>query len=268
MWVLFLALWGFWKAPPALLEPPLLPFAHAHNDYVHPHPLTDALACGFCSVEADVWAVEGKLLVGHALSDTRPERTLEALYLNPLKDKTLKNHGHVYSEKESFTLVVEFKSSAESCYPLLQKLLQQYRSMLTSYHNGKPTPRAITVLITGNLPRTQLLEEKDRLMALEGVASDLDTDAPVSLIPQLSVPWGSVVKWFGVGVCPESERTKLREFVAKAHKEGRKVRFWGVVNTPDLWKTERECGVDCLNIDQLERFQKWAKESGSSLQSR
>ncbi len=33
--------------------------AHAHNDYHHALPLLDALAHGFCSVEADVFLVDG-----------------------------------------------------------------------------------------------------------------------------------------------------------------------------------------------------------------
>ena len=46
-------------------EPTPLVHAHAHNDYEHKRPLFDALEQGFCSVEADVWLVEGKLLVAH-----------------------------------------------------------------------------------------------------------------------------------------------------------------------------------------------------------
>src|SRR4051812_44226103 len=39
--------------------------AHAHNDYLHPRPLFDALDQGFTSVEVDVFLVNGQLLVGH-----------------------------------------------------------------------------------------------------------------------------------------------------------------------------------------------------------
>jgi hypothetical protein len=39
--------------------------AHAHNDFQHERPLFDALAHGFTSVEADVWLVNGELLIGH-----------------------------------------------------------------------------------------------------------------------------------------------------------------------------------------------------------
>ncbi len=36
-----------------------LPQAHAYHDYHHARPLLDALAHGFCSVEADVFLVDG-----------------------------------------------------------------------------------------------------------------------------------------------------------------------------------------------------------------
>jgi hypothetical protein len=51
-------------APPVA---PIVPLAnaHAHNDYEHKRPLFDALDNGFTSVEADVFLVDGKLLVGH-----------------------------------------------------------------------------------------------------------------------------------------------------------------------------------------------------------
>src|SRR5262245_1989348 len=54
--------------------------AHAHNDYEHAHPLFDALDQGFASVEADIYPVDGELLVGHNRRDLKPERTLESLY--------------------------------------------------------------------------------------------------------------------------------------------------------------------------------------------
>ncbi|HET6325009.1 MAG TPA: hypothetical protein VFG04_09940, partial [Planctomycetaceae bacterium] len=46
-------------------EPTPLIRAHAHNDYEHKRPLFDALDQGLCSVEADIFLVDGQLLVGH-----------------------------------------------------------------------------------------------------------------------------------------------------------------------------------------------------------
>src|SRR5262245_38461023 len=59
--------------------------AHAHNDYEHQRPLLDALDQGFCSVEADVWLVDGQLRVAHDLKDAQPERKLQKLDLDPLR---------------------------------------------------------------------------------------------------------------------------------------------------------------------------------------
>ena len=62
--------------------------AHAHNDYEHERPLYDALDHGFKSVEADIWLIDGELVVSHddpRLPTTEePQGTLESLYLKPL----------------------------------------------------------------------------------------------------------------------------------------------------------------------------------------
>src|SRR5437016_4155385 len=78
------------KSPTPLIR------AHAHNDYEHARPLLDALEHGFCSVEADIWLVDGKLLVAHDLDKVKPERTLQALYLDPLRERVRRNGGRVY----------------------------------------------------------------------------------------------------------------------------------------------------------------------------
>ena len=70
------------KQQPVTLNP--LVRAHAHNDYYHKRPLLDALASGFCSVEADVFLKDDTLLVGHFRFELRKVRSLEALYLKPL----------------------------------------------------------------------------------------------------------------------------------------------------------------------------------------
>src|SRR6478672_10049819 len=68
--------------------------AHAHNDYEHTRPLFDALDHGFTSVEADVWLVDGQLFIGHDAPD--PTRTLQSLYLDPLRRVVHANGGTAY----------------------------------------------------------------------------------------------------------------------------------------------------------------------------
>src|SRR5713226_4549315 len=94
-------------------DPVPLTRAHAHNDYEHARPLLDALDHGFCSVEADIYLVEGKLLVAHDRNKIQPERTLQALYLDPLRERVRQNGGRVYRGGPSLTLLIDVKSDAE-----------------------------------------------------------------------------------------------------------------------------------------------------------
>src|SRR5437660_4910717 len=98
----------------ALADPPapaVVPLrrAHAHNDYEHARPLLDALDHGFCSVEADVHLVDGELLVAHTRFQVKKGRTLQALYLDPLRERAKKNGGRVYPGGPEFVLLVELK---------------------------------------------------------------------------------------------------------------------------------------------------------------
>jgi hypothetical protein len=102
--------------------------AHAHNDYWHSHPLYDALDHGFTSVEADVFLVNGELLVGHDWSELRPDRTLRSLYLDPLKKIIQQNGGSVYPEyPHDFFLWIDVKTDGEFTYRVLHEQLLQYQ---------------------------------------------------------------------------------------------------------------------------------------------
>jgi alkaline phosphatase len=58
--------------------------AHAHNDYEHEKPFYEAFSLGFGSIESDVYAVNGQLLVAHDVKDLKASRTLQNLYLEPI----------------------------------------------------------------------------------------------------------------------------------------------------------------------------------------
>jgi hypothetical protein len=74
--------------------------AHAHNDYEHDRSLYDALDHRFKSVEADIWLVDGELVVAHDAEDVPQAAeqgiTLRSLYLEPLRQRVKQNRGSVY----------------------------------------------------------------------------------------------------------------------------------------------------------------------------
>src|SRR5215510_9443165 len=124
--------------------------AHAHNDYEHTRPLLDALDHGFCSVEADIHLVDGQLLVAHGRSQVKTERTLEALYLDPLRERVKKNGGRVFLNGPEFILLIDIKADWHATYPVLREKLKQYSDILSTFRDGSKQTNAILAILTGN----------------------------------------------------------------------------------------------------------------------
>ena len=238
-------------------EPVPLVHAHAHNDYEHKRPLLDALDHGFCSVEADVFLVDGQLLVAHVRSGVKPERTLQALYLDALRERVKKNSGHVYPAGPEFTLLVELKSDWQTSYPVLRGILKQYAEMLTTFRDGAKETNAIRVIITGHRAKEMFDGEAIRYASMDGDLADLDSGASADLIPWISSYWGQSFKWRGSGTMSEADQQKLKDIVAKAHQQGRLVRFWGAPDQPVFWGAMLTNGVDLINTDDLDGAQKF-----------
>lgn len=228
--------------------------AHAHNDYEHKRPLLDALEQGFCSVEADVYLVQGHLLVAHDPWDLKPERSLQALYLDPLKKRVDDNGGRVFRDGPVFTLMIDVKSDAASSYAALREALKPYTAMLTVYGKDKVLEeKAIRIVISGNRDRATMAAEETRLAALDGRMGDLDATAPApaALVPWVSGDWARTFKWKGEGAMPEEEFKVLRGLVEKAHAQKRLIRFWGAPEGQAVWRVLFDAGVDLINTDDL-----------------
>jgi len=234
-----------------------LPQAHAHNDYEHKRPLLDALDHGFCSVEADIYFTNGALLVAHDADKVDPKRTLEALYLDPLRQRAKQNGGSVYSKGPPFMLLIDFKTEAKSTYAALRPVLEKYRDILTKFTSSETRTGAVTVVLSGNRPISTVAAERERLVGIDGRLPDLDESPSPHLVPLVSDNWTKFFEWRGEGVLPESERSKLKAFADRAHAEGRKIRFWAVPDTEAGWRVMREAGVDLINTDDLAGLQKF-----------
>lgn len=244
--------------PPAEKKAPVpLPRAHAHNDYLHPRPLLDALDQGFTSVEADIFLVKGELLVAHTRRELEEGRTLRKLYLDPLARRVKENGGQVHRGARHFQLLVDIKSDAESTYLALREVLEEYRSMLTRVEKGKHVPGAVTVVLSGNRPWELVEKQEVRLVGVDGRPGDLVSDRPHHLMPLVSERWGKLFRWRGEGPFPTDEREKLEAILEKAHAKKRRVRFWATPELPRVWEVLVEAGVDHVNTDQLVKLRKF-----------
>lgn len=105
-------------------------------------------------------------------------------------------------------------------------------------------------MLSGNRPRCLVAADPERLCVIDGRLPDLDSDPSPKLVPLVSDAWGNHFDWKGFGEMPDDERDALATFVARAHAQGRRIRFWGGPDTRDAWRTQRELGVDLVNTDR------------------
>ncbi|GHF29659.1 hypothetical protein GCM10010218_08530 [Streptomyces mashuensis] len=246
------------QAAPRTPGLPPLRRTHAHNDYRHPHPLTDALSHGFCSVEADIWLDDGgALLVGHDAGDLDPRRTLESLYLEPLLRLVRAHHGRVHRGYDvTLQLLIDIKTPGDPTYRELSRHLRPYRAMLTSCDRGHVRRGAVTAVVSGDRgARGPMEAERTRYAFYDGRPADLG-GPPASFAPLISDDWTAHFTWRGTGPMPAAERAALRRTVATAHAEGRRVRFWATPDEPGpareaVWRELLAAGADHLNTDDL-----------------
>jgi glycerophosphoryl diester phosphodiesterase len=240
-----------------------LPLAHAHNDYDHAWPLLDALDHGFTSVEADVWLVDGKLLVAHDRDDVRPGRSLERLYLSPLEQIQRMNGGSVYPGWHgSLELLIDVKSKAGPTYAALDDALRRHPGLLTSFTGDQTHRGAVTAVVTGHRARAAMAAQPLRYAGYDGRLSDLISREPASLMPLVSVDWTETFTWDGNGTMPADEQQRLHDIVATAHAHGYRLRFWDTPDDPGpartaVWRKLVEVGVDEINTDDLAGLQEF-----------
>ncbi|MET9383286.1 phosphatidylinositol-specific phospholipase C/glycerophosphodiester phosphodiesterase family protein [Streptomyces sp. NPDC002928] len=232
--------------------------AHAHNDYEHSRPLLDALGHRFGSVEADIYLVGDQLLVAHDPEDLDPSRTLESLYLDPLAARVRANQGAVYrGYRTPLQLLIDIKTEGSSTYLELDRRLQRYPHLFTTYAHGRVHSGPVTAVISGDrAARTPMEAQTVRRAFYDGRLTDLGSSAPASFVSLISDNWTLNFSWLGAGAFPEAERQKLTGIVRAAHARGQKVRFWATPDTAGpardaLWTELLAAGVDYLNTDDL-----------------
>ncbi|KAM0345161.1 hypothetical protein ACHAPU_006796 [Fusarium lateritium] len=244
---------------------------HSHNDYWRPMPFYSALNAGCVGIEADVWAVQNELYVGHDLGGLSTDRTLTSMYIRPLMELLQSRNLHrdpdlpplgAYGRKPYHTMVllVDLKSNPNTSWPLLLERLEplRQRGWLSHVKDGKFVSRPVTVVGTGD---TEL-----RLVNEETPSRDVFFDAPLDQLGEdlydslnsyyTSVSFEkSIGKVGSKGLKPE-QLEKLRGQISLAHKQGLKTRYWGMPYWPlqvrdQLRDTLIDEGVDVLNTDDL-----------------
>lgn len=233
----------------------LLVGTHAHNDYLHPSPLYDALTLGFSTIEVDVYLINDKLYVSHLppliLDDSQ---TLEQLYLKPLY--------HLYQIYPAFfpklnqanlTLMIDIKTEKDSTYDKIKETLLPFTDMLSSWRGDKHYPGAISILLSGNRPIEKVRKEPLRIVQIDGRITDLGKNYPASLMPIISDNYTSICQkqWFG-NTPNKKNMARIRSIAQQIHQSGKQFRLWNIHDNLKTWKKLLDAGVDVINTDDIE----------------
>lgn len=230
---------------------------HSHNDYVHQHPLFDALGNGFKSVEIDVWLHHGKLVVDHEGTGLDSKKDFEELYLRPVSERVKQHGGWVYDADSTPTIfMVEFKNDGEACYLKLKELIAKYKGLFCDrYGHGGP----VKILITGNKPWKTLLQGNELYATADGNISQSADSTPAYILERVSDPYGNFFTWRGKGTMPALQKERLDSLVKIAHEHNRQIRFYALPQNEKVWKAMMDAGVDWINIDKLDEFASFYK---------
>jgi len=219
-----------------------VPLRHAHNDYWHPHPLRDALAADYESIEADVHLLQGELYIGHDQPDVRPRWTLQGVYLDPLVQLFRDDPEHI-----PLVLVVDIKSSQAAALARLDAVLRNstYATLITRFPGGGAEPewKPLVVYVTAPPDTMDDLQELvmetalPRVMGVDGFVRHLSDPRLADVLLALYVDH---TNW-----------EQLAPF-GDAAERGILVRSVDTADDPDTWGAMREAGVTALSSDHLQ----------------
>jgi hypothetical protein len=231
-----------------------LEHAHAHNDYEHARPLLDALERGFNSVEADVHLVGGRLLVAHSRDSVDATRTLESIYLAPLRAYVQQHGGRAYAGPQPLTLLIDVKSDSEASYVAIDSLLRRYADLFTIFAGGEVIDGPVVAVISGERAIGTMRRAHVRFAGIDGRIADLSATSRASsaVMPLISDSWDRITKWKGEGPMPANVRRDVMRVVELAHKHGQRVRFWGTPDNEVVWQLLLDAKVDLIGADDLD----------------
>ncbi|HLN54518.1 MAG TPA: phosphatidylinositol-specific phospholipase C/glycerophosphodiester phosphodiesterase family protein [Bacteroidales bacterium] len=230
--------------------------AHSHNDYANVIPFWIAYYNHFSSIEADIWLVNNELFVAHDNRDIKPERTLKALYIQPLVNMVRYNGGKPWHDYPSgLQLLIDLKTEGVATLNMLTEMLKEYPDVFDPAANRD----AVRIVISGNRPDPSLYSKYPSFIFFDGIIGNVYSNEQLMRIPLFSENLKSVIKWDGTAPISEDDRKKLVFMVDSIHAMNKKVRFWNAPDNQEAWITLLNAGVDYVNTDHINQLATFLK---------
>jgi alkaline phosphatase len=230
----------------------------AHNDYERPVPFHTAYNLEVGYIEADVFLKGDDLLVAHHEHEIEDERTLQALYLEPLLQEVVKNDGFAYPEHDMrLTLMIDLKTEGIAT---LGKLVE----ILTSYPKLLQTP-TLNFLISGNVPSPAEWKNYPSYIYFDGRPGNNYSPDELQRISMISTSFREHVEWDGTGKVPLAGQRKITALTKQAHRFGKKFRFWATPDTENAWREFMRLNMHVIVTDNPEGLNAFLKSKKQAL---
>ena len=227
---------------------------HSHNDYEQSTPFWMAWQEQFGSIEADIWVVNGTVIVGHDTNEIKSGRTLEEYYVKPLLSCVEKNNGHPYADPaRKLQILIDVKRDSVNTLAALIALLDKYPAL-------EHTPGLIWV-ISGNRPAPGSYATYPPFIAFDGVLHYNYTPTELARIAMMSDDLRYYTRWDQKTGIPDTARHTLEAAVRSAHQLHLPVRFWDAPDFPAAWATLKDLQVDYLNTDHIRELAAWLRKN-------
>ncbi|QEC78719.1 alkaline phosphatase [Mucilaginibacter ginsenosidivorax] len=216
--------------------------AHSHNDYKNNIPFYRAYEKGFGSIEADVYAVNGQLMVAHDKKEISAKRSLKILYIDPLIEKFNRD------PQRHLRLLIEIKEDYKAILPLVISELKP----LEKYFAYDGHPGRLSIVMTGAVPPAAVMPNYPDWISFDVDHLDGFTAAQWKKIGLVSFPLSKYVHWNGKGVFNADEIKRIKGGIDSVHNAGKKVRFYETPDTKSSWLAMLRLGVDVIGTDDIE----------------
>lgn len=219
---------------------------HSHNDYAQKRPFWGAYEAGADSIEADIYLVDGDLIVAHLRKELKKENTLRRLYLEPLRSVMQKNGGRARSDGRPLQLLIDLKSGKPALDRLVEMIEKEgFRDCFDIAKN----PAAARLTVTGDHSKLN-----DFLAYPDFVFFDVPPTKKLSneqfkRVPLVSHYARAYTRWRS-GEMAEEDKMKIRAAAEQAHARGALFRLWGYPDNPNAWRLAQELGIDYINTDR------------------
>ncbi len=226
---------------------------HSHNDYEQPTPFWTAYHAKAGSIEVDIWLEKGAILVGHDKEDLRSDRTIQSLYLDPLKKQVIQHKGLLAADSSyQLQLLVDLKTPATPTLDSLVSILKTYPELINN--------KRLQIVLSGSIPPVADFGKYPDFILYDGLPWETYPASITHRVPLLSANLRKYTRWNGMGVLPASERMALEKVVADVHSQGKKLRFWNAPDFLNAWYELGKLGVDYMNTDHIPELASFIKK--------